>query len=479
MENPKIIAHEHTRPLPIPLKPDPHLAKLLASIQKASGHAILVGGSVRDHLLNIPSFDYDLEVYRLSQDRLEEVLNAEFSTYFVGKSFGVFKVTVTIGDEKKTIDVAMPRTELKTGLGHKNFEVLTDPHLTFESASSRRDFTINAMGIDVENQLLLDPHGGFSDLQNKVLRHVSEAFREDPLRVLRGAQFAARFNLTMDHQTVLLCRSLKAELSTLSAERIFGEMKKLFLAPTPSLGLKILEDTEAIELFPELLALKGCAQDATWHPEGDVWVHSLMVTDEAAILAQNLDSEEEKLIVVAGALCHDLGKPASTVVIDGRIKSPGHEQAGIPPTVSLLTRMAFPKNIIEQVTPLVAEHLKPHQLYSKKEEVTDAAIKRLAMRVDISKLLYVSQADFRGRTTPEALARHDPSAAWLLEKATALMVDKEPVKPILQGRHLLALGEKPGPKFSKVLSEALEAQIDGEFADETAGIEWLKKKLTE
>lgn len=454
----------------------PNLKLLLEKISDLGGQGILVGGCVRDHLAGLTAKDIDIEVYGVDADALEAMLNKHFSVVAVGKTFGIFKVTVEIDSHKEIFDVALPRSENKQGQGHKGFVVSTNPFMSFKEASKRRDFTINAMGIDVSKNELWDAHGGEKDLQARRLKHVSHAFKEDPLRVLRAAQFCARFDLTIADETVMLCRELRDELFTLSQERIFEEFKKLLLSKKPSIGFNVLRITEALALFPELKALIGCKQDPGWHPEGDVWIHSLMVADQAACLISKQQlSEEDKLIVMAGALCHDFGKPLTTIHAEGRIKSPGHEQAGEEPTLKFLSAIGFPQKFHEKVTALVKEHLKPHQLYSKRDEVTDGAIRRLSCRVNIEHLLLVSQADFLGRTTKEALDGHDPSAPWLLDKVQQLLGPDLSAKPILLGRHLIALGQKPGPHFSHILQKAFEAQLDGEFADEASGLAWLKK----
>lgn len=458
------------------LVPDAHLAALLTTIVDGGAYPILVGGAVRDHLSGLKAKDFDIEVYGLATEALEQILNAKFSVIAVGRIFGIFKVIVTLNGEQKSFDVAIPRNENKSGSGHKGFVVATNPHMSFKEAASRRDFTINAMGIDWVTQTLLDPFGGENDLNIRTLRHVSPAFSEDPLRVLRAAQFCARFDLSLAEDTVLLCQKLKYELLTLSRERIFEELKKLLLAPKPSIGLEVLRATEALILFPELDDLIGCAQDPEWHPEGDVWVHSLMVTDQAARIAAALP-EDERLIVMAGALCHDLGKPSTTLLKDGHIKSPGHEQAGLEPCLSLLTKMGFPKKWHDDIAKLVMEHLKPFQLYAKRDEVSDGAIRRLSTRVNVEHLLLVSKADFLGRTTKEALAGDDPSEPWLKEKLSELVGQSLKPTPILQGRHLMALGLKPGSHFGPILSQAFEAQLDGVFSTEEAGILWLKEAI--
>lgn len=454
----------------------PHLKLLLDTIKSACGKGILVGGVVRDHLLGLKAKDIDIEVYGIDVESLEALLKKHFSVYAVGKAFGIFKVVVSIKDEKASFDVALPRRENKEGHGHKGFVIMTDAFMSFADAASRRDFTINAMGIDTESNELLDPYDGKGDLLSHRLKHVSDAFKEDPLRVLRAAQFCARFSLRLDETTKILCQSLRNELFTLSKERIFEEMKKLLLAKKPSLGLKIIRETKAIELFPELEALIDCPQDKEWHPEGDVWTHTLMVVDEAVKLVEGL-AEEEKLLVITGALCHDFGKPLTTIEKDGRIKSPAHEQAGILPTETFLETLGFPKKLIPDVVSLVKDHLKPYQLYNKRDEINDSAIRRLAARVNIDRLILVSEADFLGRTTKEALAGHDPSKSWLLDKFNQILGTERTIKPLLLGRHLLALGEKPGSHFTYILHEAFQAQMDGEFLDEDEAVVWLKSYL--
>lgn len=459
--------------LPKPFIKTPALSLLLDVINKEAT-AVLVGGCVRDHLLNKPCKDIDIEVYGIDLSKLERLLSKHFHVLAVGKSFGVLKVTVTNLGDKQTFDVAMPRNENKEGYGHKGFIVTPDKNMSFEQAAKRRDFTINAMGINSKTNELMDPYGGFDDLKQKLLRHVSEAFKEDPLRVFRAAQFCARFKLKLHDDTKNLCISLKEELKTLSKERIFEEFKKLLLASKPSLGLEVLRETKALNLFKELEDLINCPQDKVWHPEGDVWIHSLMVLDQAALLLQGSSlNEEEKLIVATGALCHDFGKPSTTIRKDGRIKSPAHEQAGESPTISFLSKIGFPQKLYPQVTSLVKEHLKPYQLYAKRDEVKDGAIRRLASRVNIDHLLLVSKADFLGRTTDEALSGHDPSVLWLKAKIDELLGEDKSPKPILMGRHLIQKGLSPGVQFKAILAKAFDAQLEGEFNSEKEAIDWL------
>ena len=447
------------------------LTKLAKAIHQQGGQPILVGGSVRDYLLGqiIPK-DLDLEVYHLEANKLEMVLSQFGKVLRVGKSFGVLKLIT----EHAEYDVSLPRRESKTGKGHKGFLVNADPRMTFEEASARRDFTINSIGFDPIHQLWLDPHRGQEDLKKGILRHVGPAFAEDPLRVLRGAQFAARLNFQLAPETLELCQTL--DLNELSRERLLGEFAKLLLrAERPSIGLEILRQTKALRFFPELEALIDVPQDPTWHPEGCVWTHTLMVVDEAAKL--RVGEEKNDLVLMFGALCHDFGKPETTIWKDGHWRSPAHDVLGMQPTEKFLRRLTDEASLIEKVTVLVREHLRPSMLYNDREKVTPGAIRRLALRVSIPELLLVAEADHFGRTTDDALRREFPAKQWLLDQASKLDVRDEKPKPFLKGRHLLQLGMRPGPQMGKVLEEAFGLQLDGAILSLEEAKAWASQRL--
>ncbi len=457
------------------------LSALVDAVVQAGGRPLAVGGSVRDHLRGLPPHDVDLEVYGLPLVALERAL-APFSVHAVGRAFGVLKVDVEAAGARECFDVALPRRESKAGRGHKGFIVESDPGMTPAEAALRRDFTVNAIALELvgggATGALVDPAGGVADLRAGLLRHVSPAFDEDPLRVLRAAQFAARFGFEVARDTVERCRALTPELTTLPKERVWGELEKLVLRGVwPSGGLLVLEQTGALgALFPELAALVGCAQDPEWHPEGDVWAHTLLVVDEAARLARaDALDDGEALRLVLGALCHDLGKPATTSFEDGRLRSKDHEAQGEAPTRALLGRLGAPHDLVDDVVALVREHLKPFHLY--KDQAKDAAVRRLALRVPLPRLVRLARADHLGRTTPDALAHDDPAGDWLLERAAVLAVADQAPKPLLLGRHLLARGLAAGPALGALLKEAFEAQLDGRFADEAGALAWLDRRL--
>lgn len=439
-----------------------HIAR---DVVAAGGKILVVGGSVRDACLGLPAKDLDLEVFGMSPDRLQGLLTQRFDLDLVGRSFGVLKI------RHLPIDVSIPRRESKRGLGHRGFEIFSDPDLDLEAAARRRDFTMNAMAWDPLSRELLDPYGGARDLEARVLRHVSEQFGEDPLRVLRAMQMAARFELRVAEDTVELCRTIEPE--GLPRERILDEWKKLLLrGQRISLGLEFLRDCGWIAYFPELEELIDCPQEPEWHPEGDVWIHTLHVLD--AFAGERIEDPWEDLVVGFGCLCHDLGKPATTQMEDGRIRSKGHEEAGEAPTRSFLGRLTDQQSLVEQVVALVREHLKPIVLY--KAEASAAAIRRLARRVGrIDRLVRVARADHAGR--PPLPFDGFPAGEWLLAKAGELELERQAPRPMVLGRHLIDLGETPGPHFKPLLDRCFEAQIDGEFHDLEGGLVYLRELL--
>jgi tRNA nucleotidyltransferase (CCA-adding enzyme) len=433
------------------------------AIRDAGGRALVVGGWVRDRLLGRESKDVDLEVYGVEAPALRTLLSRFGSVNAIGESFTVYKVA--------DIDVSLPRRESKSGRGHKAFEVTGDPWMSPQEAARRRDFTVNAIAWDPLQQQYIDPFDGREDLlEKRLLRAVDPAtFGDDSLRVLRGIQLAARFDLEMDEDTRQLCRGLP--LDDLPAERIFGEIEKLLLlAPRPSTGFRLADDLGVIAaLFPELKALDGCPQEPEWHPEGDVWVHTLMVIDEARQRIDDLD-HARRLTVMLGAVCHDLGKPSTTAVIDGRIRSMEHEQEGVAPTLSLLDRLNVHTvggfDVRQQVAGIVAHHLKPLAFFKSATAVGDGAFRRLAQKVELELLARVAESDCLGRTG----AFDCSGIQWFLGRARALGVEHAAPAPLVHGRHLLALGVAPGPRMGVLLREIYEHQLDGRIKDVDEGI---------
>ncbi|HSK08149.1 MAG TPA: hypothetical protein VK911_01125 [Vicinamibacterales bacterium] len=433
-----------------------------AAVRQAGGRALMVGGWVRDRLLGIRSKDLDIEVYGLSAQRLRDLLSGFGRVETVGESFTVYK----LGD----LDVSLPRRESKTGRGHRGFTVAGDPGMSLAEAARRRDFTINAIAWDPLTGRYEDPCGGRDDLERRRLRVVDpRTFPDDSLRVLRAAQFVARFELQVETETREICRRIP--IDDLPAERIWGEIEKLLLLPDrPSLGFQFAREIGLVDrLFPEMAALVGCEQEPEWHPEGDVWTHTLLVIDEARRRVDDLP-RAGRLAVMLGAVCHDLGKPATTAFQDGRIRSHGHEEAGVPPATALLDRLNVHSidgvDVRAQVLGLTAHHLKPGAWYKVKDEVGDGAFRRLSQKVDLELLARLAAADCRGRP-----GDFDCTAMeWFLGRARELGVEHEPPRPLLMGRHLLALGLSPGPRVGDIVKAVYELQLDGEVTTEEEAV---------
>ena len=449
--------------------------EIATAVRAAGGRALIVGGWVRDRLRGQPSKDVDIEVFGVPQDRLAALLASLGRVEPVGQSFPVYKVVRPDGLDG-AIDVALPRRESKSGRGHKGFEVTGDPHMSIQDAARRRDFTVNAIAWDPLTGGYEDPFDGCGDIERRVLRVIDPAtFGDDSLRVLRAIQFSARFEFPLHDETAALCRTIP--LDDLPAERIWGELEKLLQAERPSIGFALALDMGVVDrLLPELRPLVGCEQEPEWHPEGDAWTHTLMVIDKAREL--NADLDRPRLItVMLGAVCHDLGKPATTETIDGRIRSLAHEQEGVPPTSSLLDRLNIHTidgfDVRAQVIGLVANHLKPG-MFHKAATVGDGAFRRLAQKVDLELLARLARADCLGRAGGFDCSAMD----WFLERARALGVEHQPTPPLLLGRHLLALGLTAGPRVGEILKLVYERQLDGDVRTVDEAVDEAKLLLT-
>jgi tRNA nucleotidyltransferase (CCA-adding enzyme) len=444
-------------PSPVPEK----ILRLARAVGDAGGRALLVGGCVRDRLLGREAKDWDVEVYGVEPAVLRELLDRLGRVNVVGEAFTVYKLG-------HNLDVSVPRRERKTGRGHRAFFIEGDPAMSVEEAARRRDFTVNAILEDPLTGELLDPFGGRSDIERKLLRAVSpETFVEDSLRVLRAAQFAARFEFDVEEKTVELCRAI--DLTDLPAERVWGELEKILLvAQRPSVGLEWLDKLGATEqLFPEIHALKGVPQDSEWHPEGEVFQHTLLTCDRARELLDGLDYARQVVVMLA-ALCHDFGKPATTAFVEGRWRSRGHEEAGVQPTLSFLERLKVftldGYDVRTQVVALVRDHLKPGEFYRTREEISDSAFRRLARRCELELLYRVAKADTLGRNAPwvarEKWYTAEPQE-WFIARARELAVEHKPPAPLLMGRHLLEMGLTPSPRVGEIARAVYELQLDG------------------
>ncbi len=459
------------------LKPkftNPDLAAQVLAMAKAfsaaGGRAFLVGGAVRDAQLGELAGDADFEVYGLTADKLESVCKKFGSVNLAGKQFAVLHVATYVGQ----VEVSLPRSESKTGPGHKGFAVSADPNMDPQQAAARRDFTVNAMMFDPLNEEFLDPWNGLSDLDRGVLRHVSSAFSEDPLRALRAARFVARHGWAIAPETILMCRNL--DLSELPIERVEYEIRDLLVrGKYPGRGLQALSDVGALALFPELAAMQGIPQDPSWHPEGDVFHHTCLCLDAAVRVRDSMDDPWAEML---GVMCHDLGKATTTVFERGRWRSAEHDTVGAKLTKKFLSRFSRQEDLSSKVAAYVREHLRPTQL-AFADKVSDSAIRRLALRVDIPGLIRVAWADAAGRYDSDLSSLDEwPYGEWLLGRAAELGVKDAAPQPFLLGRDCLDRGMKPGKKIGQILDEAFELQLDGQLSDREAAVTWLDRRLS-
>ena len=548
------IKYEGKYHIDVPVK----VSEACRELSNLGGRALLVGGSVRDAVMstelsgvNIGPKDFDLEVYGVSVDTLENYLKSKFGDEkvdTVGKKYGVIRVRIEGWDEY--LDFSVPRRDSKVGVGHEGFKTNVDPNMLFKSASVRRDLTINALAYDPLSQTLYDAHGGVADIRAGRIELVDEkSFQEDPLRVLRVGQFASRFDFSISTHTKALCAKMvergmlelmppvtkdskEPEEEGLTRERIAGEVKKLLLGKKPSIGLEFLREIGYVKKYwPEAYALVGVKQSPKWHPEGDVWAHTLQVVDAAANIVDrefkagrllspadiatinsNLDLvkrkraekntiEHKKLVVMFGTVCHDFGKPATTkeVVIENTTtySSESHEQAGIKPAQEFLERLfADPKAtglaaITKEVLPLVADHMTPVVFW--KNEVKDgidqkAALRRLATRLSnggasMRQLAWVVEADQRGRNpsglTPLTRVETtdlEKKLLWFEKHIAELNIEYVPPKKLLTGdilfesipKETLRRLDAEGKRWRRtVLDAVFDAQLEGAVTNES------------
>ena len=347
--------------------------------------------------------------------------------------------------------------------------------MTPQEAAARRDFTINAMALDPITGELVDPFEGLQDLERRILRHTSQTFGEDPLRIFRGQQLIGRFELSPTLETVEIARSLFNEYHTLPVERIWAEWFKWAAQSLhPSLGLLWLKNTKWIQAYPELVALNDCPQDPRWHPEGDVWIHTLYVTDEAARIGQreNLFLEDRATLVLAG-LCHDLGKPSTTHMANGVLRSRGHAKTK-EVYLQFLARIGAPPKYVDRIVALCLYHLTHIDFVGSPRHVRRLALTLSSSGETIDMLSHLVEADNSGRPPlPKILP---DSMRQMRMMAKELKVQRGAPQPLLLGRHLLEMGYQPGPQMGDILKSAFEAQLDGQFDTLEAAIQWVRKE---
>ena len=469
--------------------------ELAQAIRSAGGRLLVVGGWVRDRLRRVPNVrprdgdappsgpgDLDLEVFGLGPGRVGEVLDPFGAIGPVGRHFPVWRLT------HQDLDIALPRGEAETPGSETRQSASSMPPLSdaaLESAFSRaarhRDLTVNAMGWDPLSQRLFDPCGGEADLMAGRLRAVDPAtFVEDPIRGLRVARLKARLGARVDPPTTALCRQL--DLSALPRERVATELRRILLEPArPSSALHWAAEAEQLRCFPPLEALRGVPQDPRWHPEGDVFVHTAMVVDEARRIGAALPAPERETLQWA-ALCHDLGKPATTQSEAGRIRSLRHDQVGARIARDWLGDLRVGARRAEAVRVLVADHLAPAQYIAS--QAGSGAYRRLARRLSqggqrLADLERLARADHLGRTTPDALARRFEAGDAFLARGQAEGLLAGPPPDVLTYPHLIARGVDPGPEMGALLERGRTLQDDHCWTDPDRIFEAARQSLAQ
>lgn len=411
------------------------------------GHTYYVGGFVRDALLGRENKDVDIEVHGISPEDLKQILDTLGHRITIGESFGIFNL------KGYSLDIAMPRKEEVRGQGHRDFDIYVDPFIGTEAAARRRDFTFNALMQDVLTGEIVDHFGGRDDLLSGTLRHVSDnSFGEDPLRVLRAAQFAARFDCNVAEETVHLCHRM--DLRHLPKERIEGELKKALLkAARPSIFFEVLREMDQLDhWFPELKALIGIPQNPVYHAEGDVWTHTMMVLDEAAKLRHRA---ENPYWFMLAALTHDLGKAVCTEEINGVLHAYEHEKKGLPLADAFLHRITTETKLIKYVLNLVELHMKPNTV-AEANSAVKVTTRMFDRALDPEGLVCIALADDRGRITTKPSGDKE---AFL--NARLAMFQEIMARPYVMGRDLIEAGLNPGESFTQILEYAHKLRLAG------------------
>ena len=432
--------------------------KIAKEVDKLGGRTFYVGGYVRDQLLNKENKDIDIEIHGITFNQLHDILTGlgHLDERKVGDHFGVLAL------RGYDIDIAMPRSEKPSeGGGHKGFIIDVDPFIGYKQAAKRRDLTINALMQDVLTGEVIDSFNGVNDLKNGVIRHVdSQTFIDDPLRVLRVAQFAARFNFKVAPETIELAKTM--DLSKLSHERVAGELTKaLMKSDNPSVFFKALDKMNQLDTwFPEVKALKGVKQEAAHHPEGDVFNHTMLVLDEAA---KYRSEAKEPLYFMVAALCHDFGKPSATVYNTEKQKwqSLEHDIIGAPIAEKFVDRVYHANSMAKYVTEMTEYHMKPLMMYNVKS--SQKKFMHLFDEVMYPEdLILIAKADNNGRLLQRPFDEAEIYLREKLEDYRELMA-----KPQVTGQDLISLGYKPGPMFTEMLAYTHKTHLAGVSKEES------------
>jgi len=441
-----------------------YIRKFAQIVDQVGGHAYVVGGAVRDYAMGISPHDYDIEVSGLDVQALASLPYTHMVP--AGDRYGVYLVTF----QGITLEVALPQTRVRTGAGHRGEIAIIDHTLPIDKSLARRDYTMNAMAWDINNEALIDPFDGLGDIEDSRLRCIDPVnFALDPLRVLRGMQFCARFDLVADRVTLNAAQDHVRLFNTLSPERIRGEWDKWASAPFPAAGIRFLVDCGWIECFPVLARLAYVEQDRRYHPEGDVLAHTILAL-------QALGGQVADPVVSFAVLLHDIGK----VSVDRN-----HAETGAGMVVGFFRSIGWNiQNNVPQAVQAVQALVNNHMWAMSFDGMPSAsAVRRLANRLSPASMRQWAQvciADRLGRgafrypaVSPVNVDADVDRVVAIAEMAGSMQVLEVAPQALVMGRHLVDLGYRPGPAFGSMLSAAFDAQLDGAFDNVVDGIAWI------
>lgn len=411
------------------------------------GIAYYVGGYIRDVIKGDENFDIDIEIHGIDKETLEKILSSFGNVNITGKSFGVYKIN------HYDIDIALPRKEISTGIGHRDFYIEIDPFIGVKNAAKRRDFTINSIMQNILTDEIIDNYNGINDIKNKTIRHVEKnSFAEDPLRVFRAAQFASRFEYKIAGETIKLCKTI--DTKSLSKERIYEETNKaLTKSNYPSKYFNSLSDMNQLDFwYNEIEKLKYIEQNPVYHKEGNVYNHTMLVLDKASFYKEKVNN---KLFFMYSALCHDLGKINSTQIIDGKIHSYKHELTGIEVCDKFLKRITNNKKLIKYVKNMIENHMKPN-MYANDNSKISSSNKLFYDSIAPLDLIYLALSDHFGRITEEEIISPEN---YLFERYE--LYKQYMKRDYVKGDDLIKLGIKPSKVFSELIIYANKLRLSG------------------
>jgi len=460
------------------------IEKLAYRVAELGGRAYMVGGAVRDEIMKRPIKDVDIEVHGISEEVLEAVLKELGKPLRFGSAFGVYSLA------GHHIDIALPRSERKSGSGHRDFEIEIDPFIGIKEAARRRDFTMNALLKDILSGEIADPYGGTEDIKNRIIRHIDDKkFGEDPLRALRAAQFRSRFGFQVAPSTISICRALG--LRNLSAERVEMEMKKALLeSHRPSEFFECLREMGQLGYwFQELEQLIGLEQNPKFHPEGDVWTHTMMVLDRAAHFRPSASDPYAFMLL---ALTHDFGKITTTEFVNGAIHAYGHELQGAEIAERFLDRVCHGTDIKKYIANMIPNHMRPNKIAEARSAVkkTNRMFDDAASPSDLiyfaicdkPKLPYLetnkcepnetheshetqSNIDIESELyTDEEKSREQERIKFLFDRLD--LYRDMMARPYVTGKDLIDRGIMPGDDFGTILEYAHKLRLAGVSKDD-------------